>query len=216
MSRYNRTLLLMLLALLITDCKSPVDSGQKSATSKPGAAASKNGTIVDEDSLPIEENELKEITEPDARPNPVAEQELSFIRRFKIGQSLDEVRKNVPDAIKLGNPTTQVPVGELPEDEVVVEFKGDVSGYFHFNGNPQAVGKLIMVETFTDDRSYKNNKQRIRSFIKLLGKPALVRKDEEDTEGTPLFSVDWREGNQLIRYQDEAQWGSTISLTPSY
>jgi hypothetical protein len=216
MSRYNRIFFLLLFAILIANCKSPLNGAQKPATTKPGAAASKTSSIVDEDSLPIEENELKEITEAAAQPNADAEQELGFIRRFKIGQSLDEVRKNAPEAVKLGNPTTQVPVGELPEDEVVVEFKGNVSGYFHFNGNPQAVGKLIMVEAFTDDRSYKNNKQRIRSFIKLLGRPAMVRKDEEDTEGTPLYSVDWREGNQLILYQDEAQWGYTISLTPSY
>src|SRR5690242_20743954 len=102
MSRYNsikRIVIFLILILALSNCKSPMNGAQKPATTKPNATA-KNSPI-DEDSLPIDDKEARELSEPEARPNPESEQELAFLRHFKIGQSLDDVRKNSPAEVKL-------------------------------------------------------------------------------------------------------------------
>ncbi|MBL8150324.1 MAG: hypothetical protein JNN15_10410 [Blastocatellia bacterium] len=141
-----------------------------------------------------------------------ASKELQFLKRFKIGQSLDEVKSRTSD-VELKKPTNELPIGELPEDQIVVEFNGNVSGYFYFEGTENRVGKLIMVEVFTDNKSYENGlgKQRIEAFTALLGKPTSTQQDDED--GVLLYSAEWRKPKEIIRYADIYEWGSSISLS---
>jgi hypothetical protein len=215
MSRFYSLIIALTLTIALAGCKSQPSSPAGSKTSPPKAGQPSDSDQSDELSLPIDSKEMNELTEPDASHNTEAQRELTFLRRFKIAQSLDEVRKSIPTDMKLGSPTTDLPDGELPEDQLVVEFKGgDLSGFFYFEGTPQEVGKLAMVEVFTDDRSYKNGKgkQRIRTFVSLLGKPTKIRKEEDD-DGSPLYEAVWRENNQLIRYADVYEWGSTLSLS---
>lgn len=220
MNRLHSLLISIFIVLLLSSC-TPPPSDTKPTPEKPprvgkNGKASTDRSVVDEDSLPIDAEELKELSNPDAQPNPEAESEVKFLRTFRIGESLDEVRKSCPSEYKLGNPTTEIPVGQLAEDEVVVPIDGPLKGYFHFEGKPDKVGKLIMLEVFTDNKAYQNgiNKKRIRVFTKILGKPTSINKDEEDDAGNPLYVVDWRDSKTLIRYQDDSEWGSTLSINP--
>jgi hypothetical protein len=211
MSRFNILIITLLLAISLAGCKSqPSSSG--SSPSRTGQSG--DSALTDDTSLPIDNEEMRELTEADAGNNASAQRELAFLRRYKIGQSFEDARKSTPSEVKLKTPTSELPAGELPDDQAVVEFEGkDLSGYLYFKGTPQALGKLVMVEVFTDDKKYQDaaGKRRIRAFNSLLGKPARLSKEEDD-DGSPLYEADWRESNQIIRYADLYEWGSSISL----
>jgi hypothetical protein len=217
MSRSNSLISLLLLVMVMTlaGCKSKPPASERSKTSSSKTGQPDNSAVSDDLSLPIDSKEMNELTEPDSTDTASAQRELAYLRRFKLGQSLDEVRKIVPSEIKLGTPTTDLPEGELPEDQVVVEYKGsNLEGFFYFQGSLQNVGKLVMVEIFTDDHDYKDakGKKRIRKFVSLLGKPAKIRKEEDD-DGSPLYEAEWPEKGQLVRYADVYEWGATLSLS---
>ncbi len=143
-----------------------------------------------------------------------AEQEVAFLKCFKLGQSYEEARKRIPAGLTLSNPTTELEEGELPEDRVAVKFDGQLSGYLYFEGEPSRVGKLVMVEVFTDDRSYadEKGKKRVEQFTTILGKP--FKTDASEGEGgVKLYSAEWKMATGIIRYADVEDWGSSISLS---
>ncbi|MEW6730804.1 MAG: hypothetical protein AB1489_05655 [Acidobacteriota bacterium] len=200
----------------LSTTKQPTGEATPANAPKPDTATPKPdpATPNEDGSLPLTEAEKRELSEPDANPYSSAERELAFLRGFKLGQSLAEVRKNVSTKIKLKQPTTEIPIGELDENTVVVEFTGDLHGFFYFQGTPQSVGKLNNVEVFTGDGSYANGvgKQRIRSFNKLLGKPLELKKFDDD--GAPIYFAQWQDGERRIAYADIYEWGAVLILKP--
>lgn len=143
-----------------------------------------------------------------------AEQEIAFLKRFKLGQSYEEARKRVPAGLTLSSPTTDLDEGELPEDRVAAKFDGTLSGYLYFEGSISRVGRLVMVEVFTDDKSYleEKGKKRIEQFTTILGKPSNIE-DSETEDGIKLYSAEWKTSAGVIRYADLEDWGSSISLS---
>lgn len=198
-------LVLVLLITLMVACSG--DPEERLPDEKPAAPSSKDAEP------PENPEEFRELSTPEAKPYASAEREIGFLRRFKLGASLEEVRAASPENVKLGAPTTELPIGELPDDRVVVEFKGDLRGFFYFTGSAKQVGKLVRVEVFAENGSYRGGpgKRRIKSLVKYLGKPMSAEKYDEDA-GTPLYSAEWREGEEIISYADTFEWGSTLAL----
>lgn len=151
---------------------------------------------------------------PEAIQGSSAEQEVAFLKRFKLGQSYEEARKRIPAGLTLSSPTTDLEEGELPEDRVAVKFNGSLSGYLYFEGSASSVGRLVMVEVFTDDKSYseEKGKKRIEQFTAILGRPS-SSEESEGEEGLKLYSAEWKTGAGVIRYADVEDWGSSISLS---
>lgn len=205
MNQLTKIAIILLLTIIFIGCQSTTPPNTATSSKTPNSQ-------IEEGSVEITAAELAQLNTPDERPNADAEAALAFIKRYQLGQSLAAVRQATSPDYKLKDPTTNLPRGELPEDQVVVEFKGKLHGYYYFQGTPQNVGVLLSVEVFVGDGIYGKSigKDRIRAFNKLLGKPARLSKDED--EDVSLYLAEWPVDNCVIRYEDIYDWGSTISI----
>jgi hypothetical protein len=216
LSRITYNLLLLLLVCSFVACDGPddteIDFTEDAPTAPPRSTTTPS--IIDEDSLTINEAELQELLTP--APTAMAEitQAVEFLRPFTSPISLEEVRRRRPANVTLGPPTTEIEIGALPENQVALALSGALTGYCYFQGSLDNIGKLATIELFSSNRQYQDgqNKRRIQSLVKLLGKPRNLSKIAEDDHGNPLYVIDWQLSGNLLRYQDEEQIGPSLTL----
>jgi hypothetical protein len=216
LQRLVYSFLILILVATVWACDGPddteVDFTEDSSTTS--TRAKPTTSIVDEDSLTINDAELQELLTPAATASPELTTIIEFVRQFSEPISLAELRRRVPAKLTLGNPTTETAIGDTPENQVAIPLSGAFTGYCYFQGSLDKVGQLATLELFPTNRQYQNgqNKGRIQELTKLLGKPRSISKVAEDDQGNPLYVVDWQLSGKLLRYQDEEEIGASLTL----